>query len=136
MSPQQPEELPKEAPVDENFKFIKMIYSILLDNEVDEKYVNQIMDEVEKVMKGGASVDLILSPSAAILIFPGAGGKGAGILAAEGCSISSIAAVTSKTEVLKERRNPLGFTSFTFIITVWGPNSSFAFAVASSSVLP
>ncbi len=61
LAPQQPEELPKEAPVDENFKFIKMIYSILLDNEVDEKYVNQIMDEVEKVMKGGASVDLILS---------------------------------------------------------------------------
>ncbi|MCI8483599.1 MAG: flagellar biosynthesis protein FlhF [Lachnospiraceae bacterium] len=55
------ENLPKEAPMDENFKFIKMIYSILLDNEVDEKYVNQIMDEVEKVMKGGASVDLILS---------------------------------------------------------------------------
>lgn len=61
LAPQQPEELPKEAPVDENFKFIKMIYSILLDNEVDEKYVNQIMDEVEKIMKGGASVDLILS---------------------------------------------------------------------------
>lgn len=62
LAPQQPpEELPREAPVDENFKFIKMIYSILLDNEVDEKYVNQIMDEVEKVMKGGASVDLILS---------------------------------------------------------------------------
>ena len=61
LAPQQPEEIPKEVPVDENFKFIKMIYSILLDNEVDEKYVNQIMDEVEKVMKGGASVDLILS---------------------------------------------------------------------------
>ena len=61
LAPQQPENLPKEVPVDENFKFIKMIYSILLDNEVDEKYVNQIMDEVEKVMKGGASVDLILS---------------------------------------------------------------------------
>lgn len=59
--PQSEENLPKEAPMDENFKFIKMIYSILLDNEVDEKYVNQIMDEVEKVMKGGASVDLILS---------------------------------------------------------------------------
>ena len=55
------EELPKESPVDENLKFIKMIYSILLDNEVDEKYVNQIMDEVEKVMKSGISVDHILS---------------------------------------------------------------------------
>ncbi len=61
LAPQQPQEIPKEVYVDENFKFIKMIYSILLDNEVDEKYVNQIMDEVEKVMKGGASVDLILS---------------------------------------------------------------------------
>lgn len=55
------EDLPKDTPIDENLKFVKMIYSILLDNEVDEKYVNQIMDEVEKVMKKGASVDYILS---------------------------------------------------------------------------
>lgn len=55
------EELPKESLADENLKFIKMIYSILLENEVDEKYVNQIMDEVEKVMKSGISVDYILS---------------------------------------------------------------------------
>ncbi len=57
----QKEELPKEAPMDENLKFIKMIYGILLENEVDEKYVNQIMDEVEKVMKSGISVDHVLS---------------------------------------------------------------------------
>ena len=55
------DEIPKDAPIDENLKFVKMIYSILLENEVDEKYVNQIMDEVEKVMKKGASVDYILS---------------------------------------------------------------------------
>ncbi|MCI9530774.1 MAG: flagellar biosynthesis protein FlhF [Lachnospiraceae bacterium] len=54
-------DLPKEGPMDDNFKFMKMIYGILLENEVEEKYVNQIMDEVEKVMKGGASLDLILS---------------------------------------------------------------------------
>ena len=60
-SDQQRDELPKESLVDENLKFIKMIYSILLENEVDEKYVNQIMDEVEKVMKSGISVDYILS---------------------------------------------------------------------------
>ena len=59
--PDPKQELPKEPPMDENFKFIKMIYGILLENEVEEKYVNQIMDEVEKVMKGGASLDLILS---------------------------------------------------------------------------
>lgn len=59
--PDPKQELPKEPPMDENFKFMKMIYGILLENEVEEKYVNQIMDEVEKVMKGGASLDLILS---------------------------------------------------------------------------
>ncbi len=58
---EQKEELPKDATMDENLKFVKMIYGILLENEVDEKYVNQIMDEVEKVMKKGASVDYILS---------------------------------------------------------------------------
>lgn len=61
VQPMRKEELPKEAPMDENLKFIKMIYGILLENEVDEKYVNQIMDEVEKVMKSGISVDYILS---------------------------------------------------------------------------
>ncbi len=58
---EQKEELLKESLMDENFKFVKMIYSILLENEVNEKYVNQIMDEVEKVMKKGASLDYILS---------------------------------------------------------------------------
>lgn len=45
----------------EGFGFIKMLYRTLLDNEVDEKYVNQIMDEIEKVMHSGNSVDYILS---------------------------------------------------------------------------
>ncbi|MEG0963032.1 MAG: flagellar biosynthesis protein FlhF [Lachnospiraceae bacterium] len=54
-------ELGKEQPADENFKFLKMIYGILLENEIDEKYVNQILDEVEKVMRNGNSVDHILS---------------------------------------------------------------------------
>lgn len=55
------EEEPQEVPEDEGFKFMKMIYSILLENEVDEKYVNQIMDEVETVRKNGSSVDHMLS---------------------------------------------------------------------------
>ncbi len=58
---EQKEEFPKEALMDENLKFVKMIYSILLENEVNEKYCNQIMDEVEKVLKKGASLDYILS---------------------------------------------------------------------------
>lgn len=55
------EEELQEEPEDEGFKFMKMIYSILLENEVDEKYVNQIMDEVETVRKNGSSVDHMLS---------------------------------------------------------------------------
>jgi len=45
----------------ENFGFIKTAYEVLIENEVDEKYVNQIMDELEKAKWGGNSVDSILS---------------------------------------------------------------------------
>ncbi len=45
----------------DNFSFLKVLYETLVDNEVDEKYVNQIMDEVEKVNGKGSSVDHILS---------------------------------------------------------------------------
>lgn len=62
LAPEEPkEEEPEEEPEDEGFKFLKMIYSVLLENEVDEKYVNQIMDEVETVWKNGSSVDHMLS---------------------------------------------------------------------------
>lgn len=45
----------------DGFVFVKMLYEILLENEVNEKYVNQIMDENEKVMRNGMSVDFVLS---------------------------------------------------------------------------
>ena len=45
----------------EGLQFIKMLYRTLLENEVNEKYVNQILDEAEKVMHSGSSVDAILS---------------------------------------------------------------------------
>ena len=45
----------------ENFKFMKMLYRTLLDNEVHEKYVNQILDEAEKMANSNSSVDVILS---------------------------------------------------------------------------
>jgi len=45
----------------ENLAFIKVLYETLIDNEVNEKYVNQIMDELEKVNWNGNSVDYILS---------------------------------------------------------------------------
>ncbi|MCI9416463.1 MAG: flagellar biosynthesis protein FlhF [Eubacterium sp.] len=45
----------------ENLSFIKVLYETLISNEVHEKYVNQIMDELEKVNWNGNSVDSILS---------------------------------------------------------------------------
>lgn len=45
----------------ETFRCIKMIYETLLDNEVNERYINQILDDVEKSIRSGSSMDIILS---------------------------------------------------------------------------
>ncbi|MBE5940512.1 MAG: flagellar biosynthesis protein FlhF [Lachnospiraceae bacterium] len=44
-----------------NFSFIRLVYSQLLDNEVDEKYANQIIGEIETSIKKETNVDSILS---------------------------------------------------------------------------
>lgn len=45
----------------ETTKFMKILYRTLLDNEVNEKYVNQILEEAEKIASSSNSVDYILS---------------------------------------------------------------------------
>ena len=45
----------------EGFQFVKMLYRTLLENDVNEKYVNQIMEDAEKVLRNGNNVDYILS---------------------------------------------------------------------------
>ena len=55
------EEKERQVVNPEGLQFIKMLYRTLLENEVNEKYVNQILDEAEKVMHSGSSVDAILS---------------------------------------------------------------------------
>ena len=44
-----------------NMAFIKMIYNTLIDNEVDERNVNQIMSEIDSVMRNDMQIDTILS---------------------------------------------------------------------------
>ena len=44
----------------EELNFVRMIYNTLLRNEVHEKYINQVLDEVEKFIRPGNNVDLIL----------------------------------------------------------------------------
>ncbi|SFP91418.1 flagellar biosynthesis protein FlhF [Lachnospiraceae bacterium XBB1006] len=46
---------------DENMKIVKMIYNNLIDNEVDEKYANSLVDEVDRSLKGSLSIDHMLS---------------------------------------------------------------------------
>ena len=55
------ERLESQTANPEGFKFVKMLYRTLLENDVNEKYVNQIMDEAEKILHSGSSVDSILS---------------------------------------------------------------------------
>ena len=60
-TPKEKEEKERQVVNPEGLQFIKMLYRTLLENEVNEKYVNQILDEAEKVMHSGSSVDAILS---------------------------------------------------------------------------
>lgn len=53
--------VPGENKGQEGFSFIKMLYQTLLDNEVHEKYANQILDELEKISNKGNNIDYILS---------------------------------------------------------------------------
>lgn len=46
---------------DEQVAFFKLIYNTLIDNEVDEKYANEIIDELDKIRKPGAGIDIYLA---------------------------------------------------------------------------
>lgn len=64
--PKKPEEETEEAPEeeikeDEMSRFIKLVYNTMLDNEVDEKYANLIIDEMEKNNKPGTPFDHALA---------------------------------------------------------------------------
>ena len=42
-------------------KLLKMIYNTLLDNEVNERYANQLIDEIDRAANKSASVDMLLA---------------------------------------------------------------------------
>ncbi len=44
-----------------NLKFIQLVYRQLIENEVDEKYANQILGEIESSLKKESNVDSILA---------------------------------------------------------------------------
>lgn len=53
------EEVSKEQK--EMERFIRLLYNTMLDNEVDEKYANQIIEEVEKLRKPSMPFDHVLA---------------------------------------------------------------------------
>ncbi len=50
-----------ETDGDEQVAFFKLIYNTLIDNEVDEKYANEIIDELDKIRKKGSGIDIFLA---------------------------------------------------------------------------
>lgn len=62
IKPTQEKENPpvEEERVNEN-EYIKLIYKQMLINEVDEKFANQIINEIEGTLQKGASVDNVLT---------------------------------------------------------------------------
>ncbi len=60
----EPVVIPKKKSADiseETLSFIKLLYNTLIENEVDEIYVNQLTDEVEKISKPGLPFDYALA---------------------------------------------------------------------------
>lgn len=54
------DEFEKPVQEDSSVAFLKLIYNTLIDNEVAEKYANELLDEVGKINTQKASVDFIL----------------------------------------------------------------------------
>lgn len=61
MSKEKEEEAEEEEEKDETMKFLQLIYNTLLDNEVNEKYANQIIDEISMARKENVSIDTLLA---------------------------------------------------------------------------
>ncbi|MCH5274797.1 MAG: flagellar biosynthesis protein FlhF [Lachnospiraceae bacterium] len=59
--PEKPVKQIEEPKSEELVKFMKLMYNMMLENEVDEKYINQIMDEIEKVHKPNMPFDYALA---------------------------------------------------------------------------
>lgn len=60
-APEKPVKQAEEPKNEELVKFMKLMYNMMLENEVDEKYINQIMDEIEKVHKPNMPFDYALA---------------------------------------------------------------------------
>ena len=51
----------EESANPEQNKFIRLLYNTMLDNEVDEKYANQMLEDIDKLKKPNTPFDFILA---------------------------------------------------------------------------
>ena len=58
---EKPELKEKKEEKNVNFSFLQLVYNQMLENEVDEKYANQIIGEIESSIKKESNLDSILS---------------------------------------------------------------------------
>lgn len=52
---------PEEEKDEEIVKFMKLLYNVMIENEIDEKYANQLIDEIEKMQKPNMPFDYALA---------------------------------------------------------------------------
>lgn len=55
------EEAVKEPRDQKRVSFMKLLYKKMIDNEIDERYANEIIDEIERNCKSDATTDMMLS---------------------------------------------------------------------------
>lgn len=58
-TPEEP--IPSKAPSSEELNFVRLLYNTLINNEVNEKYVNEIFNEIDKFIRPGNNVNSILN---------------------------------------------------------------------------
>jgi flagellar biosynthesis protein FlhF len=75
------EKKPETEKNPESVKFMRLLYNTMLDNEVDEKYANQIMEEIDKLNKPNMPFDYTLANTYQKMILKF--GKAAGIYPAK-----------------------------------------------------
>lgn len=54
-------ETDKEEEKDENVDFFKLLYNVMMENELNEQYANQLIDDLDRTMKPNMPIDFILS---------------------------------------------------------------------------
>ena len=61
VKPAEPVQTEGEEPDRETSRFLRLLYNTMIDNDIDEKYVNELVSNADKIGKPGAKLDHYLS---------------------------------------------------------------------------